>query len=172
MSETLTRFDDFRPSMPPALAGGLMALNPELLQQPSERYVAYRTSPTALTIEPNASKLSELRQAFKEVFELLKAMIADNEIAPPNEQTWTYAAHELASMATLSIPVPLILPLQNGGIGFEWHKGGLNIELRFRKPYQVYVVLEDAYGVIPTLQDYDTNLESARKALRELASRK
>ena len=101
-----------------------------------------------------------------------EAMVADDEGMPLNIQTWTYAAQELMSIiSTLDIQLPLMLPLQNGGIGAEWHDSGLNIELRFRNPYQVYAVLEDAKGIIPTLHDYDRNLAQARIALRELATR-
>ena len=99
-------------------------------------------------------------------------MTTEDEAAPHNVQTWLFAAQELVSLFTnLDLPLPLILPLQNGGIGAEWHEQGLNIELRFRSPYKVYVVIEDARNLVSTLHDYDSNLVQARAALRELAAR-
>ena len=71
----------------------------------------------------------------------------------------------------MEMPAPLVLPLQNGGIGAEWQVFGMNIELRFRNPYHIYSVLEDARGVIPPFHGRDPHLVQARTTLRELATR-
>ena len=131
-----------------------------------------QNSPMALTRKPTNLRINDFALAFNEAVELSESMVSDDEGMPLNSQTWTYAAQELISIVSaLDIPLPLMLPLQNGGVGAEWHDSGLNIELRFRNPYQVYAVLEDARGIIPELQDYDQNLALARIALRELANR-
>ena len=130
-------------------------------------------SPVDFTRKPADLKIKEFISAFYEAKKLSEMMVVEGEGAALNIQTWIYAAQELISLvATLDLPSPLMLPLQNGGIGAEWHDLGLNIELRFRNPYQIYAVLEDARGIIPELHDYDPNLVQARISLRELATRK
>jgi len=47
----------------------------------------------------------------------------------------------------------------------------MNIELRFRKPYDIYAVLEDVRGVVLSFHSRDPNLVYARAALRELSNR-
>ena len=131
-----------------------------------------QNSPAALTRKSIGLKINDFHIAFNESVEMSKAMVADDEGAPLNVQTWRYAAQEIISIiSSLDIPLPFMLPLQNGGMGAEWHAKGLNIELRFRKPYQVYVVLEDARNTIPELHGYDRNLVQAREALRQLSAR-
>ena len=138
----------------------------------AEVHGTLQNSPMALTKNPANLRVDDFALAFNEAVELSEAMVSDDEGMPLNIQTWTYAAQELISIVSaLDIPLPLMLPLQNGGVGAEWHDSGLNIELRFRNPYQVYAVLEDARGIIPELQVYDQNLALARIALRELANR-
>src|SRR6516225_6752499 len=66
---------------------------------------------------------------------------------PVDDQTLLYAVQSLAPLIlSLELPPPLVLPLQNGGIGAEWHTSGMNIELRVRKPYGIYAVLEERPG--------------------------
>jgi hypothetical protein len=197
MGETLTRLD-FQPILPPPLMrsgwkvpeaqptspfatkiavsnpfpGVSVSPNSALVSVIMEQQSTYQSSPAALTGRLTAVRFEEFRQSFNEAIDLSNAMTTEDEAAPLNIQTWTYAARELISLLlAFDVRLPLILPLQNGGIGVEWHERGLNIELRFRKPYQVYVVLEDARNVIPTLHDYDANFVQLRAALGELASR-
>jgi len=133
----------------------------------------YQSSPAAFTRKSVELKIEEFSRAWNEAVELSETMVAGDEGTPLNVQTWTYAAQTLIPLVSaLELPSPLMLPLQNGGLGVEWHEKGLNIELRFRNPYQVYVVLEDAHGIVPTLHDFDPNLVKARVAFHELATRK
>ena len=129
-------------------------------------------SPAALTARSSYSKLEELGKALEDAIQLSDALVAEDEAAPLNAQTFMYAVEALTSLIEeTEAPAPLVLPLQNGGIGAEWHDLGLNIELQFRKPYHIYTVLEDARGVIPPLHGRDVHLVQARTALREFASR-
>jgi hypothetical protein len=166
MSETLTRHDFHRAiDWNPALAADPYA--PSFWE--TERATQ---APAALTQRIVASKSSEFLRCFTDSVELSKSMAAEGEAAPLNLQTWSYAAQQLNSLVhNFDLPMPLLLPLQNGGLGAEWHEKGLNIELRFRSPYNVYAVLEDAKGKVGTFQDYDVNLERSRAALQELGLR-
>jgi hypothetical protein len=132
-----------------------------------------RESPAALTERSvRATLLEELRKALIEAIELSKTMVAEDEAAPINDQTYFYAVGVLAPLIiTMELPVPLILPLQNGAIGAEWHDHGLNIELRFRNPYDIYAVLEDARDAIQPFYGRDPFLVETLAALRELATR-
>jgi hypothetical protein len=130
-------------------------------------------SPAALTERSvRATLLEELRKAVIEAIELSKTMVAEDEAAPINDQTYFYAVEVLAPLIiAMELPVPLILPLQNGAMGAEWHNHGLNIELRFRNPYDVYAVLEDARDAIQPFYGRDPFLVETRAALRELSTR-
>jgi hypothetical protein len=130
-------------------------------------------SPAALTERSvRATLIEELRKALIEAIELSKTMVAEDEAAPINDQTYFYAVEVLAPVIiAMKLPVPLILPLQNGGIGAEWHDHGMNIELRFRNPYHIYAVLEDARGEILPFHGRDPHLVRARVALHEFTTR-
>ncbi len=130
-------------------------------------------SPAALTERSvRATLVEELRKALIEAIELSKTMVAEDEAAPINDQTYFYTVAVLAPLIiAMELPVPLILPLQNGGIGAEWHDHRMNIELRFRNPYHIYAVLEDARGEILPFHGRDPHLVRARVALHEFTTR-
>jgi hypothetical protein len=130
-------------------------------------------SPAALTERSvRATLVEELYKALIEAIELSRTMVAEDEAAPINHQTYFYAVKVLAPLIiAMELPVPLILPLQNGGIGAEWHDRGMNIELRFRNPYHIYAVLEDARGEILPFHGRDPHLVRARVALHEFTTR-
>jgi hypothetical protein len=117
-------------------------------------------------------KIEQFREALRDALELSDTMIADEAGEPIDNQTLIYAIQTLEPLVmSLKLPPPLMLPLQNGGIGAEWHTSGMNIELRFRKPYDVYAVLEDAQGAVPQYHGRDPHLVQAGSALCELSAR-
>ena len=127
-----------------------------------------------LTALPEAlqDRIEKFREAFNDALQLSDTMVAAEEGDPLDDQTLLYAIQSLAPLVmSLILPTPLILPLQNGGIGAEWHTSGMNIELRFRKPYDIYAVLEDAHGAIEQFHSRDPDLVRARSALSELSTR-
>jgi hypothetical protein len=118
------------------------------------------------------NRLEKLTEALSDALQLSDTLVASDEGDPVDQQTLTYAIQSIAAlMVSLEVSIPLILPLQNGGIGVEWHRSGMNIELRFRKPYDVYAVLEDARSVIDPFHGHDPELVNARFALSELSTR-
>jgi hypothetical protein len=132
-----------------------------------------RGSPAAFTERSlRATLVDELANALIEAIELSKTMVAEDEAAPINDQTYFYAVEILAPLIiAMELPVPLILPLQNGGIGAEWHDRGMNIELRFRNPYHIYAVLEDARGEILPFHGRDPHLVQTHAALHQFTTR-
>ena len=132
----------------------------------------HRVSLAALTERSVQTRREDFTKALIEAVKLSDALVAEEEAGPPNWQTWTYAIDALAALfISMNLPTPLILPLQNGGIGTEWHERGMNIELRFRNPYHVYAVLEDARGVIKPFHGRDPYLLHTHVALREFTTR-
>jgi hypothetical protein len=116
--------------------------------------------------------LEQFSRAVSDAVALSVEMIAEDEIVPIDVHTLKFAIQNLAPViATLELPPPLMLPLQNGGIGAEWHASGLNIELRFRKPYDIYAVLEDARNVIKEYHGRDPDLVQTRPVLSQLRAR-
>jgi hypothetical protein len=117
-------------------------------------------------------RIEEFGQALTDALEVCDTMVADEEGDPVDDQTFLYGIQSLAPLIiSFQLPPPLVLPLQNGGIGAEWHSSGMNIELRVRKPYDIYAVVEDARGVIPQYFGRDPDLVHARSALCELSTR-
>jgi hypothetical protein len=43
-----------------------------------------------------------------------------------------------------SIPAPAVVPTNRGGIQLEWHRGGVDLEIRIDSPTQFHVAFEDA----------------------------
>jgi hypothetical protein len=130
--------------------------------------------PPRIAIIPDAGqdRLERFIDALNDALQLSHTSAASDEGDPIDHQTLTYAVQSLAPlMVSLELSPPLILPLQNGGIGAEWHTSGMNIELRFRKPYDVYAVLEDARGIISPFHSRDPELVNASSALSELGKR-
>jgi hypothetical protein len=126
----------------------------------------------ALSSETGRLKVEQFFDALRDALELYRVMITEDEISPLDDQTLRYAFQSLLPLfVSFKLPPPLILPLQNGGIGAEWHTFGMNIELRFRKPYDVYAVIEDARGTLPEYHGRDRDLLQARSALSELSIR-
>ena len=127
---------------------------------------------TALVPEPVLDRIERFAEALTDALELSDTMVASEEGDPVDDQTLLYAIQSLAPLViSLKLSSPLILPLQNGGIGAEWHTSGMNIELRFRKPYDIYAVLEDARGAIKPFHSRDPDLVHTRSALCELSTR-
>jgi hypothetical protein len=127
---------------------------------------------TALVPEPVQDRIERFAEALTDALVLSDTMVTSEEGDPVDQQTLLYAIQSLVPLVmSLKLMSPLILPLQEGGIGAEWHMSGMNIELRFRKPYDIYAVLEDARGAIEPFHSRDPDLVRTRSALCELSTR-
>jgi hypothetical protein len=129
-------------------------------------------SPSAFTAAAGETRTEAFVTALNEALELSALMVAEDDGDPMDHQTVVYAVQCLLPyIKSLKLPCPVILPLQNGGIGMEWHDAGMNIELRFRHVYDVYAVVEDAQSILRGYHGRDPSLYHAEIALRELSSR-
>jgi hypothetical protein len=145
----------------------------ELVTIPIPAFVAMEQISIALSeAEAPRTAIREFYAALDEARELSRTMVAEDEASPMDKQTVDYAVQSLLPIIKrYKLPPPLMLPLQNAGIGVEWHTADMNIELRFRKPYHVYAVLEDARGAIQEYHGRDPDLVRASLALACLNTR-
>lgn len=121
--------------------------------------------------QDSAKRIDNFIEVLSDALKLNATMLDADEADPIDNQTLQYAVQSLLPLiASLELPALLILPLQNGGIGAEWHASGMNIELRFRKPYDVYALLEDAQGTT-SFRGRDPDLVHTGHALREISRR-
>jgi hypothetical protein len=140
------------------------------VQQPNQGKTVSVAASTA-SAEASLRRIASFKEALNDALELNVEMVNDGEGDQVDSQTVQYAALSLNPLiASMELPTPLVLPLQNGGIGAEWHAYGMNIELRFRKPYDVYAVLEDARSP-EQFRGRDPDLERTRIAIGELGKR-
>lgn len=125
---------------------------------------------TAFARDPS-QRIDGFIEALNDALALNFAMVDAEDGDPLDNQTLQYAIQSLLPLiASLQLPTPLILPLQAGGIGAEWHMCGMNIELRFRKPYDVYALVEDARDGV-SFRGRDRDLTQTGNALRQLSTR-
>lgn len=134
-----------------------------------------------LTVSPSRAtgaaydRLDALSAALLDALAEARSMAEDGEMEAPDADTWNAA--NLALTAFLAGPLaealdmPLISPMRRGGLSAEWHERGMNIELRFRGPHDVYAVIEDARGEIADFRGRDPHLMRAAGAIAELAVR-
>jgi hypothetical protein len=98
--------------------------------------------------------------------------LSEGVLDPPNLETWTFAWGVLTQLVMSNlISLPIVMPLQSGGVGAEWHEAGLNIELRFRSPTRVYCLIEDAKCTLSRFSGFEGALTAATMALNVLAQR-
>jgi hypothetical protein len=111
---------------------------------------------------------------FFDAFEAGRALAIELAVAgeadPPDMKIWLEALKVLSAYAPF-VNEPMVSPLQLGGVSFEWHVHGLNIELRFRGVNDVFVVIEDAKDTLAEFLGRDPGLGKARAALMALANR-
>ena len=97
------------------------------------------------------------------------------EIENPDHDCWSFARAFLRGIFCNprfgKLELPLILPLDLGGLSAEWHNHGLNIEIRFRASQPVYLIIEDARAQIKEYRGRDPSLARAFQAIIALAHR-
>jgi len=131
---------------------------------------------TALGLMP-PSAMREFEKKKRDFFDAIKVganlaieMAIADEMDAPNFDLWKSASIRLIPFVG-QVSAPLVHPLQLGGVSFEWHDAGLNIEIRFRGPQDIFVVIEDARGELPEFMGKDPWLSQAAPALFSLMAR-
>lgn len=67
------------------------------------------------------------------------------------------------------LPAPVVVPVNTGGVQFEWHTRGIDLELEVRPEGRYYVFFEDALHGIEREGEFHLNLAPLMAALDELA---
>jgi hypothetical protein len=49
---------------------------------------------------------------------------------PPDKDTSRFAVDSLLKIVPINCPPPQVVPLSDGGIAFEWHDKGIDLEIR------------------------------------------
>ena len=62
---------------------------------------------------------------------------------PLNLDTGMFALKVLSSVMTEGIPLPSVVPIASGGVQFEWHQNGMDIELYVAGPYDCELSVHD-----------------------------
>lgn len=97
-------------------------------------------------------------------------MVADDAMDPPAPQVWEQALDAVLGFAGY-VPLPLVTPLQLGGVSVEWHVYDIDLEIRFRADTPPFVLTNDVRGEYQAFRGRDPNLAHVRKALATLAAR-
>jgi hypothetical protein len=79
----------------------------------------------------------------------------------------TVAAEWLGESMLPDTPRPAVLPTVRGGVQFEWHLRGMDLEIELASPNHVVLAYEDATEDV----EQELNLRAATEAVRGLLSR-
>jgi hypothetical protein len=86
--------------------------------------------------------------------------------------TGMFAIQVLAAVMRPRTPLPQIVPSSVGGIQFEWHERGIDLELHISAPLECEIWFEDLTGAIPPISETLTSdLSKATEAVRILTAR-
>ena len=116
------------------------------------------------------SEIANFYQAFNLGLDCANEMVADDAMDPPDAQVWEQALDAVVGFAGY-VPLPLVTPLQLGGVSVEWHTHDIDLEIRFRAGAPPFVLTDDVRDEYPTFQGRDPNLTHVRKTLTNLAAR-
>jgi hypothetical protein len=87
---------------------------------------------------------------------------------PLRHDTGMFALQVLSSIMSESVPVPSIVPVSSGGVQFEWHQNGLDIELYVAAPFECELSVHDHNSdappiMIPLKTDFSALSEQVRR---------
>ena len=116
------------------------------------------------------SEIANFYQAFNLGLDCANEMVAVDAMDPPDAHVWEQALAAVAGFAGY-VPLPLVIPLQLGGVSVEWHTHDIDLEIRFRAGSPPFVLTDDVRGEYPTFQGRDPKLTYVRNTLTTLATR-
>jgi len=142
----------------------------------AQRATVTTTSPMVAQIRAVVDlRCHELDSAFASAFGEALFLAEQGEIEAPENRCWVFA-HEVLNKffcdpRFAKVDLPLILPLDLGGLSIEWHDHDLNIEIRFRTSQPIYVVIEDALRQVSEYRGRDPSLTHSFEAITALSHR-
>jgi len=75
--------------------------------------------------------------------------------SPIDHETLIFSIDVLGQFLRPSLPEPQIVPTPHGGLQFEWHTNGVDLEIEVREPYAVGIYFEDSRTPNEAPLDYD-----------------
>jgi hypothetical protein len=91
---------------------------------------------------------------------------------PMRLDTGFFALQVLDAVMRSRTPLPQVVPTAVGGVQFEWHERGIDLELHITAPYECEIWFEDQTGILAPISEILTNdLSKARKAINDLTAR-
>jgi hypothetical protein len=112
------------------------------------------------------------RSAFKILLELTQLPVDwDRQGASPVDPTTAHFAENLLSLLSTGIPAPSFMPGPNGDVWAIWGDFGLNIEICFRSPGDIFSMVDDAWGEIQDFEEPDPGLALTTHVLSDLRRR-
>jgi len=66
--------------------------------------------------------------------------------APIDPETIAAACYLVQSAMLVSTPPPAVVPTVRGGVQLEWHRNGVDLEIRIDSPNQAILFVEDSDG--------------------------
>ena len=91
--------------------------------------------------------------------------------AKPDPQLAYHAVDLLQQIAQPDMPQPSIVPTVQGGVQFEWHTRGIDLEVEILSPIEINVYYYDASNDDEWEDRLDYNLTSLSEKVRELLTR-
>lgn len=157
--------------------GYRFALATQIVRRVIGRLSNYRSAPqialgasTAEQISRDSDRWRAFTEAMAAAAEMSAQLVLEEDAEPASPEIWNDAVDLLVPLAPFA-PTPLILPLRKGGISFEWHTAGIDLELRFRPGAGLYSLVHDARGKLPASQGRDRARDRGLSALRSLIAR-
>jgi hypothetical protein len=62
---------------------------------------------------------------------------------PIDPETAAFGVGLLLNVLKPDDPVPAVVPTSRGGLMFEWHEGGIDLEIDVRSPFSIHVAFAD-----------------------------
>jgi hypothetical protein len=94
----------------------------------------------------------------------------DSYEARPVDPRCAMAAIQLImSVFGPAVPTPAVVPTSRGGVQFEWHREGVDLEIEIESPGRFHVVFEDVREDVETEETLTTDLQPLVRLLERIS---
>lgn len=88
---------------------------------------------------------------------------------PINREIVLFALQLLCETMPTDTPAPTVIPTNRGGVQFEWHTRGIDLEIEIQSPERIYVSYEDQQSGNEWEAELTSDLTRLSDALLELS---
>ena len=79
-----------------------------------------------------------------------------------------FALSVLESILQPKTPAPQVIPLSNGGLQFEWHENGVDLEIEISAPYKLFASYENTTTGARSERELSSELGILNEPIRQL----